>query len=76
MLVSLIGIFFELGMLVLLFISLIVFANVYLEWLKIKNSHLIIKSNQIMVTNRFNKITVYNINLNNLVIKLCHSFYL
>ena len=76
MLVSLIGIFFELGMLVLLFISLIVFANVYLEWLKIKNSHLIIKSNQIMVTNKFNKTTVYNIDLNNLVVKLSHSFNL
>ena len=74
MLVSLIGIFFELGMLVLLFISLIVFADVYLEWLKIKNSHLIIKSNQIIVTNRFNKTTVYNVDLNNLVIKLRHSF--
>ena len=58
LLVSLIGIFFEVGMLFFLFISSIAFASVNLEWLKIKNSHLIIKSNQIMVTNKFNKTTV------------------
>lgn len=76
LLVSLIGIFFEVGMLFFLFISSIAFASVNLEWLKIKNSHLIIKSNQIMVTNKFNKTTVYNIDLNNLVVKLSHSFNL
>ena len=75
-LVSLIGVIFEVEILVFMFISLIVFACVNLEWLKIKNSHLIIKSNQIIVTNRFKKTTAFNIDLNNLVIKLSHSFNL
>ena len=75
-LVSLIGVIFEVEILVFMFISLIVFACVNLEWLKIKNSHLIIKSNQIIVTNRFKKTTAFNIDLNNLVIQLSHSFNL
>ena len=52
MLVSLIGIFYDLGMLVFIILSLIAFVSINLEWLKIKNSHLIIKSNQIIVTNK------------------------
>ena len=58
---SIIGCIFYWEVIVLLLISAIVFIAVIFEWLKIKNNHLIIKNNQIEITNRFNKIKIYKI---------------
>ena len=60
---SIIGCIFYWEVIVLLLISAIVFIAVIFEWLKIKNNHLIIKNNQIEITNRFNKIKIYKINI-------------
>ena len=76
LLVSLIGLFFEWAFIVLLAFSLVVLMSSWLEWLKIKNNHLIIKPNQIEITNRFSKTTIYEISIDNLVLELRHSFNL
>ena len=71
---SIIGLFFDWSLIVMLILSLIVLINVILEWLKIKNSHLVIRENQIEITNRFSKTTIYPINMENIVLELKHSF--
>lgn len=71
---SIIGCIFYWEVIVLLLISAIVFIAVIFEWLKIKNNHLIIKNNQIEITNRFNKIKIYKINIDNVVLKIRSSF--
>ncbi len=71
--VSILVMFFELAAIVAVVISLIVFIIVYLEWLKIKNNHLIIKKNQIEITNRYNKTVIYELDINELVLELRHS---
>jgi hypothetical protein len=72
--VSMIGVFIDLGMIVMLVISLIMLTFVTLEWLKIKNNHLIIRENQIEITNKYNKTTVYQINMNDIFLEINHSF--
>ena len=71
---SIIGCIFYWEVIVFLLISAIVFIDVILEWLKIKNNHLIIKNNQIEITNRFNKIKIYKINIDNVILKIRSSF--
>ena len=70
---SIVETFFELAAIVAVVIILIAFVTVYIEWLKVKNNHLIIKSNQIEITNRFKKTVIYPINLNELFLELSHS---
>ena len=72
---SVIGIIFHWGYFVPLALSSIAYLVIWLEWLKIKNNHLVIRSNQIEVTNRFNKTAIYKIQVNELTIELRHSFY-
>ena len=58
---SIAALFFEFYLLIWLPIVLISILSGWLEWLKIKNNHLIIKNNQIEITNRFNKTKIYNV---------------
>ena len=74
LIISTIGVFFEWGMIVMLVISLIVIISLILEWLKVKHNHLIIRENQIEITNRFHKNTVYQIKINNIRLELRHAF--
>ena len=59
-------------------ISILVWASIILmilmKFLKVKNNHLIIRTNQIRITNRFNKTSVYKIDYKNLIIQLEHSY--
>ena len=71
---SCVGAFFELAVIAPLVISFIVLTVLLLEWQKIKNNHLVIKSNQIEITNRFNKTTTYKIHVHELTLELSHSF--
>lgn len=52
----------------------LVIATVFLEWLKIKNNHLVIKTDKIEITNRFNKTRIYNIHIHELSLKLTPAF--
>ena len=70
---STIFMFFEFAFVVVLILFIIVTVVVYLEWLKVKNNHLVIRTNQIEITNRFSKKVIYNIDYNNLKIKLERS---
>lgn len=67
---SIIITFFELGAIAAVPLFLISVASVYFQWLKVKNNHLIIKNNQIEVTDRYNKTVVYEVDINNLVLEL------
>ena len=69
-----VGVFFELALMIPLVLALIAITVVFLEWQKVKNNHLIIKSNQIAITNRFNKTTIYKIHIHELTLELRHSF--
>lgn len=69
-----VGIFFEPVLIVPLVLFIIVFVVLLLEWLKVKNNHLVIKSNQIEVTNRFNKTTIHRIHIHELTLRIKHSF--
>ena len=69
-----VGVFFELALMIPLVHALIAITVVFLEWQKVKNNHLIIKSNQIAITNRFNKTTIYKIHIHELTLELRHSF--
>ena len=71
---SVIGMFFHLGCIVPLVLSVIVHISSLLEWLKIKNHHLIIKKDKIEITNRFHKTKIYPLEVHELTIKLRHSF--
>ena len=71
---SCIGVFFEVALIVPLVISVIVFAVILLEWCKVKNNHLIIKSNEIQVTNRFDRTTYYKVHIHELTLELGYSF--
>lgn len=73
-LLSVIGMIFHWSCVVFLVLSSVVYLFVWLEWLKIKNNHLVIKSNQIEVANRFNKTTIYKCQGDELAIELRHSF--
>ena len=73
-LVSVMGMIFYWGCAVLLILFSVTYLFIWFEWLKIKNNHLVIKSNQIEVTNRFNKTAIYKIQINELAIELRHSF--
>lgn len=72
---SLVGSFFKWPLIMPFFIFLLVLISIILEWLKIKNNHLVIKNNQIEITNRFNKTRIYEINAKELVIMLRHSIF-
>ena len=65
---------FEFAFVIVLILLIIVTVVVYLEWLKVKNNHLVIRTNQIEITNRFSKKVIYNIDYNNLKIKLEYSY--
>lgn len=71
---SIIGVFFECGVIVAFVISLIALIYVTLEWLKVKHNHLIIRENQIEITNRFKKTTIYHINTNDMLVELSYPF--
>lgn len=71
---SFVGLFFEPALIVPLILSVIALASVVIEWQKIKNNHLIIRSNQIEITNRFNKTSIYKISIHELTLSLEHSF--
>ena len=73
-LVSCVGAFFELAVIVFFVISLITLTVLLLEWQKVNNNHLVIKCNQIEITNRFHKTTVYKIHIHELTLELRHSF--
>ena len=73
-LISIIGMIFTWECIVFLALSLITYLFLWLEWLKIKNNHLVIRSDQIEVTNRFNKTAIYKIQIDELTIELRHSF--
>ena len=69
-----VGMFFEKILIVPLLIVFIVLVNVVLEWLKIKYNHLVIKSTQIEITNRFNKTKIHNVRVHELTLELRFSF--
>ncbi|MBR6800165.1 MAG: hypothetical protein IKM61_00235 [Eubacteriaceae bacterium] len=50
--------------------ALFSYLSVFLEWLKVKNNHLIIRSDRIEITDRFNKTTTCKINLEELILEL------
>ena len=52
----------------------LVIVTVFLEWLKVKNNHLVIKTDKIEITNRFNKTTIYNTHIHELSLVLTPSF--
>lgn len=66
--------FFERALIMLFLLFLVCFICICLEWLKIKNNHLIIRNNQIEITNLFNKTHVYEVNIKELVLKIKRSF--
>ena len=71
---SVIGMTFHWFCAISLVLSSITYLFIWLEWLKIKNNHLVIGSNQIEITNRFNKTAIYKIQIDELTIELRHSF--
>ena len=71
---SIIFLFFIWEFVLLLILSLIVFITNKLEWLKIKNNHIVIKKDYIVITNRFNKSKLYSIDFPNITLELKHSF--
>ena len=70
---SCLGVIFELALVVPLVLSAIVFAVVFLEWCKVKNNHLIIKHNEIQVTNRFNQTTYYKAQIHELTLESVYT---
>lgn len=70
-----IGAFFKLYLVVPLVLSFISLIAVLLEWMKVKNNHLVIKSNQLEITNRFNKTKIYKIHIYELSLVLKPPFY-
>ena len=73
-LISIIGMMFHWASIVFLAISSIAYLVIWFEWLKVKNNHLVIRRDQIEVTNRFNKTTIHKIQIDELVMELRHSF--
>ncbi len=73
-LISIIGLFFHWGLIIFLIINLIGMVSIYIEWLKVKNNHLIIENNRIMITNKFNKTYSYDINFDDIILKIKLSF--
>ena len=71
---SVVGMMFHWSVAIFLVLSSITYLFIWLEWLKIKNNHLVIRSNQIEVTNRFNKTAIYKVQINELAIELRRSF--
>lgn len=69
-----VGVFFALALLMPLILAIITITIVFLEWQKVKNNHLIIKSNQIEITNRFHKTTIYKVHIHESTLELRHSF--
>ena len=72
--ISIVGVFIEWPIIVMLVISLATLTSITLEWLKVKNNHLVIRNNAIEVTNRFNKTVIYDINIGEIFLKLRPSF--
>ena len=70
-----VGAFFELALIAPLVLSFIALIAVLLEWMKVKNNHLVIKSNQLEITNRFNKTKIYKIHIYELSLVLKPPFY-
>ena len=70
---SCVGVIFEPAFIAPIFLSVITFSVVFLEWCKVKNNHLVIKNNQIDITNRFNKTTTHIIHVHELTLELRHS---
>ena len=71
---SVVGMIFHWSVAIFLVLSSITYLFIWLEWLKIKNNHLVIRSDQIEVTNRFNKTAIYKVQINELAIELRPSF--
>ena len=70
---SFIMIFVEFALILFFVLALIGLIVIWFEWLKIKNNHLIIKKDSIIITDRFNRSSVYNVSLSNLKIEIRHS---
>lgn len=70
---SCIGMFLEPALFLPFVICVAVFAVVVLEYLKVKNNHLVIRNNLIEITNRFNKTTTYKVNIRELTLIIKHS---
>ena len=66
-------IFVEFALILFFVLALIGLIVIWFEWLKIKNNHLIIKKDSIIITDRFNRSSVYNVSLSNLKIEIRHS---
>ena len=56
---SIVCMFFERALIMLFLLFLVCFICICLEWLKIKNNHLIIRNNQIAITNLFNIVVAF-----------------
>ena len=69
-----VGAFFELALIAPLVLSCIALIAVLLEWKKVKNNHLVIKSNRLEITNRFNQTKIYKIHIDELTLELRPSF--
>ena len=68
--ISIFALFFHWGLIIFLIISLIGMVSIHIEWLQVKNNHLIIENNRIMITNRFNKTYSYDINFDDIILKI------
>ena len=72
--ISFFGVFMHWMLVISLLISLIGLVSIYIEWLKVKNNHLIIEKNSIKITNRFNKTYSYDINFDDIILKITLPF--
>ena len=70
---SAVAVFFVFPCIVFFIIAVITLITLYNEWRKIKNSHLIIKSNQIEITDKTNKTYVFKVRAEQLIIELRHA---
>ena len=52
----------------------LVITTIFGEWLKVKNNHLVIKTDKIEITNRAKKTTIYHTDISELSLVLAHSF--
>ena len=70
---SIVGLFFSIYIVFMLFLA--IYANVALlfQYLKIKNNHLVITTDSIYVTNRFNKTKEYKVNYKDCILEIKQS---
>lgn len=72
LLFSLVGLFFLPYLVIPMVMAVLALGAVVLQWLMIRHNHLVIKKNQIEITNRFCKTTVYPVSLRTLTLELRH----